>query len=673
MAGDDELHRQMVRRATETGLLIAAAAMPETFQRTLIPRSNVDQAIVSGLAFTMLQGLASTVQELLQSLALPPGDGDVDVRDWHRRALGVDVAALAGGLAVTRLVPEHDDERLAAATVRTSGWVVAVTGLGGLLTGAAHELGGRRGTDRDGSARWELLATAAAVAAMREFGRRRREVLDEGMEDEGADVQGLRALALGAGVGIGATGLARIEAAVTRAVTTTLARLLPGGTAVWRPVGHLASLGTFAAAGYAVARPIYRSIEESNTRFETALDVAPVRDELSGSPASLVHYDTMGKMGRRMVWTLRSPEEIERVMGEPAEAVPIRVYGGLALADSIEERVDLVLDELERTHAFDRAWLLLVSPTGTGYPNYAALGAMEFLTRGDCASVAMQYSARPSPLSVDRVGHGRAQFRALVDRLQARLADRATRPRLVVFGESLGAWTSQDAFLHRGTDGLVDAGIDHALWIGTPFGSKWKDQVVGGGRDDVDDRLWRVVGSVEEWDALDPDVHAHLRYVMLTHHDDAVAWFDEALLVQRPAWLGPPEDRPAVVPKSQRWIPVTTFLQTLIDMKNAAQVVPGVFESRGHDYRADLAPVLAGLLDVPVTAAQQRAIRRALEAEEAVRTRWIDEHGEVGASMATTVLRRIREESPEAFEAALRSVRGDVDGWMAEWEAHGEG
>jgi uncharacterized membrane protein len=670
MGGEDDLHRHMVRRATETGLLIAATAMPETFQRTLIPRSNLDQAIVSGLAFTMAQGLVSTIQEVLQSLALPAGD-EVDSRRWHRRALGVDLAALATGAAIGLLLPEDDDEHVAVSTIRTGGWMVAVTGLGGLLTGLAHELGGRHDPDQGGSARWELLATAAAVAALREFGRRRRDVLDEGIEDAGTDVQALRALALGAGVGLGATGLARVEAAITRTVTANLARVLPGGPAPWRPVGHLASLGTFAAAGYALARPIYRSIEESNTRFETALDVAPVRDELSGSRDSLVPYDTMGKMGRRMVWTLRAPDEIERVMGEEAAAVPIRVYGGLALADSIEERVERVLDELERTGALDRRWLLVISPTGTGYPNYAALGAFEFLTRGDCASVAMQYSARPSPLSVDRVGHGRAQFRALVDRLQDRVAARATRPTVVVFGESLGAWTSQDAFLHRGTDGLVEAGIDHALWIGTPFGSKWKDQVVGGGRDDVDDRLWRVVGSVAEWDALDPATRADLRYVMLTHHDDAVAWFDEKLLVKRPSWLGPPEDRPAVVPRSQRWIPITTFLQTLIDMKNAAQVVPGVFESRGHDYRADLAPMLAGLLDLPVTPAQQQAVRRALEAEEAMRTRWIDEHGEVGASMAVTLLRRIREESPEAFEAALRSVRSDTAGWMAEWEAHG--
>ena len=52
-----------------------------------------------------------------------------------------------------------------------------------------------------------------------------------------------------------------------------------------------------------------------------------------------------------------------------------------------------------------------------------------------------------------------------------------------MFGESLGAWTSQDAFLDRGTDGLAQAGVDLALWIGTPFESEWKDQVLHDDRD----------------------------------------------------------------------------------------------------------------------------------------------------------------------------------------------
>ena len=84
---------------------------------------------------------------------------------------------------------------------------------------------------------------------------------------------------------------------------------------------------------------------------------------------------------------------IEKVMGEDARD-PIRVYVGLASADAEDARVDLAMQELERTGAFDRAWLLIDAPTGTGYVNYAAVSTIEMLARGDCATVAMQYAAR---------------------------------------------------------------------------------------------------------------------------------------------------------------------------------------------------------------------------------------------------------------------------------------
>ena len=62
------------------------------------------------------------------------------------------------------------------------------------------------------------------------------------------------------------------------------------------------------------------------------------------------------------------------------------------------------------------------------------------------------------------------QFRLLLSAIRRTLYEMAPedRPRLVIFGESLGAHTSQDPFLHTGTQGLVDGGIDGALWSVTP-------------------------------------------------------------------------------------------------------------------------------------------------------------------------------------------------------------
>ena len=86
----------------------------------------------------------------------------------------------------------------------------------------------------------------------------------------------------------------------------------------------------------------------------------------------------------------------------------------------------------------------------------------------------------------------REQNRLLWLRILQRLRERpGPRPRVVLFGESLGAHTSQDVFLHWGTLGLDAMGIDRALWIGTPYGSKWMRQVTRGDRLDVDRRRRR--------------------------------------------------------------------------------------------------------------------------------------------------------------------------------------
>ena len=105
--------------------------------------------------------------------------------------------------------------------------------------------------------------------------------------------------------------------------------------------------------------------------------------------------------------------------------------------------------------------------------------------------ITMQYSKRPSPLSLDRVDDGHIQFRILVNALSKRLRNmpKDKRPQILMFGESLGAWVSQDAFLYSGTDGLIATGIDRALWIGTPELSRWQDIVNNGSTLNVDRKI----------------------------------------------------------------------------------------------------------------------------------------------------------------------------------------
>jgi uncharacterized membrane protein len=118
----------------------------------------------------------------------------------------------------------------------------------------------------------------------------------------------------------------------------------------------------------------------------------------------------------------------------------------------------------------------------------------------------------------------------------------------VIFGESLGARASQDAFEHRGTQGLLDAGIDRAVWIGTPYMSKWGQEALGGGRPDVDRSLLGRFNGFGQLLALGREARERLRYVLITHDNDGVACFGVDLLARAPDWPGPgrrPSRRPS--------------------------------------------------------------------------------------------------------------------------------
>src|SRR4029077_3882757 len=123
----------------------------------------------------------------------------------------------------------------------------------------------------------------------------------------------------------------------------------------------------------------------------------------------------------RHVLTYLRREWIEQAMGDQVKADPIRIYVGLDSAPTLAERVQLALTERERTGAFDRSLLMLMSPTGTGWINPSVVQAVELYTRGDVASVALQYSKRPSPMSIGRIAVGRAQNRMLFLAIHQRL------------------------------------------------------------------------------------------------------------------------------------------------------------------------------------------------------------------------------------------------------------
>jgi len=637
-------------RTQQAGTAVAATMMPLTFQRTLMPKGAVDQALITGISGALNYGIPALIQDTIEAVALRMSGAatpeDVDRKTWRRASIAVDLAAIGLGFAGQRFYRQIPGERLPRGGMRAASWWLAATGLAGSLVGVTQEVVAGRGDTEDKS-----LPVAFP------FRRRRWERGDEGLfGEEDPQTSAVKSLGMGLGVGVALNLLASGERQVATGVSRVLARATGGSERVFRPIGHAAALSLIGIAVYELIRRADRKIEQGAETVEGAFNAAPTTSMVSGGPGSAVSWETLSRQGRRNVSTALSTDLIEKVMGEPATAEPIRIFVGLESAPTPAERLALVMKEIERTGAFDRDLLMVISPTGTGYVNYVAVESAEFMTRGNMASVTMQYSLRPSPLSLDRVAEGREQYRMLIDAISNVIRERPVkkRPRFVLFGESLGAWTSQDAFEHRGTQGLINSGIDRALWIGSPYMSKWKEETLKSDRPDVDRSLVGRFNDFGQLEALGADARKKLRYVMITHDNDGVAHFGLDLLVRAPEWLGPAETRPATVPKSEQWRTPTTFVQTLVDMKNAANVIPGQFEAKAHDYRKDLARFVREVYALGATDEQLASIEKALRANELERKALLDAEKEQAKAA--------KEEAAATSGAAGGNVEGDGSG-----------
>ena len=217
-----------------------------------------------------------------------------------------------------------------------------------------------------------------------------------------------------------------------------------------------------------------RVFQPQNTTTRAGI-VQPRQAERSGSPTSFAPWETLGFEGRNFVATGPDADELTRLTGRPAKE-PIRVYVGLNTADSDESRMAVLLSELERTGAFDRKVLVIVPTTGTGWINPVAARSLEMMYNGDTAIVGSQYSFLPSWISflADRqksMDSGRLMIDAIHDRWLQLPPDQ--RPRLVLYGESLGSMAGQGAF--GWLPDIARMGFSSVLWVGPPNASPlWK-------------------------------------------------------------------------------------------------------------------------------------------------------------------------------------------------------
>jgi uncharacterized membrane protein len=343
----------------------------------------------------------------------------------------------------------------------------------------------------------------------------------------------------------------------------------------------------------------------------------PLLAEKSGSSASLAPWESLGYQGRAFVATGPHAAELSRLNGRPAKE-PIRVYAGLHAAPDDQGRLAVLLGELERTGAFSRKVLVIAPTTGTGWIDPVAASSLEMMYNGDTAIVGLQYSFLPSWISflADRpksMDSGRMLIDTVHHRWQQLPPDH--RPKLVLYGESLGSMAGQAAF--GWLPDIRRMGFDAVLWVGPPQASPlWHALIVrrDPGTMDVEPRYdnGRTVRFSEANIPADITGVAGLpwvgtRVLFLQHASDPVVWWTPDLLFGKPDWLIEPrgQDRTALM----RWYPVVTFWQVSADLTNA-ESVPG---GHGHNYSNDILDGWAAVTPPDGwTAADTERIRAAL-------------------------------------------------------------
>ena len=374
-----------------------------------------------------------------------------------------------------------------------------------------------------------------------------------------------------------------------------------------------ATLGVVAVAGRLAAARVLGGLAEQGRELDDVNMQPPANPDVSGGPGSLVSVEELGREGARFVNDATTPDGIREVTLQEPVASPVRVFIGVDAASTPEQRVGLAMAELRRTGAFDRGTLLIQAPAGSGYANSFPVDVLEVLTRGDCASVAVGYGVMPSFLSLNKVPVARQTQRLLLDAIRAEVQDRPTRPRLLLYGESLGAEVQESA-VPAGPADLDHYGIAAALWVGTP----------GGDRSDLFHALCADESfTVDRPEQLpDPMPSPRPRVWFLEHDGDPVVRFRPKLLLDRPAWLPTDGQRGRNIPDAMTWKPGITFAEAFVDTMFATHVKPGLFESRGHDYRADLGAVTTTAFDLPSdpdTSERLEAYLRRTEVERAQR------------------------------------------------------
>ena len=319
----------------------------------------------------------------------------------------------------------------------------------------------------------------------------------------------------------------------------------------------------------------------------------PWEPERSGSPWSYEPWTAVGAQGRRFLSSGPRAHDIAEVMEFARAREPIRIYAGMTSGRSARGQARRVMSEMERTGAFHRNTIVIQMPAGSGWINEWAAAAPEFLTKGNCATVTMQYSILPSAFSY--VVDNKAPLEAaqlLTSSIRHRLESMPedNRPKLYLAGESLGAYAHLDNY--ETLEELLEI-CDGAVFTGPPSMTKFVS------------RLKPDTGSLKRVPVIDGGRHvrfaavpAHTRHdpfgrsynnqwqrprvLIAQHASDPIVWWSTKLIYSRPSWMHEPTPSTLYADTFHAlgWAPVISWWQIGLDQINSLNVPGG----HGHNY-----------------------------------------------------------------------------------------
>ena len=312
---------------------------------------------------------------------------------------------------------------------------------------------------------------------------------------------------------------------------------------------------------------------------------APMSELRSGSPESLVAWETLGEKGRTFVATGPMVDDLNAFHGDGA-IEPIRAYVGLKSAETTAGRAELLLDELIRTGAFDRQVLVVATTTGTGFLEPNAITALEYIYNGDVAVAGAQYSYLPSWISLladqDEVKEtSQVVFRTIHEYWSTLAEDQ--RPEIYLYGLSLGSYGVESILT---SINIINEPIDGALMVGPPFVNElWNELIAdrdpGTSPATPTYQDGRTVRFTNEKNALDrPSAKwGDTRVVYLQHASDPVVFFSPSLFWRQPDWLLDGQ-RGVEISDEFQYARLITGWQVMMDLPAAGSIPEGY----GHLY-----------------------------------------------------------------------------------------